>query len=70
MDSAWESVPSSHHDGRAHYLLLHATVKWGSKPESEAFLIATQYSDQVGEDVDVSQPAHILAEDIALAHNR
>ncbi|MBX3726809.1 MAG: hypothetical protein KF823_12940 [Xanthomonadales bacterium] len=59
-----ESVPSSHGDD-VHYLLLHAIVNWHEgELQREIFCIAMQYSDILGEFVNVSQPAHIAVEDL------
>lgn len=65
-----ESVPSSHGD-EVHYLLLHAVVNWQEGDQQrEVFCIAMQYSDTLGEFVNVSQPAHIAVEDLDMLQVR
>lgn len=59
----WLPVPSSHGDG-IFYLMLHARVKWPGGRLKTVFLVAMQYSAQVGEKVAVGQPAHILEQDL------
>ncbi len=61
----WRVIPSSHDSGVS-YLLIHALVQWGSERDYpvNAFSIAVQYSPAPGRSVDVSQPPHILEEDV------
>lgn len=61
---AWQESPCSH-DSNARYLFLHALVQWGSDRShiENVFSIAIQYSSQIGKNVDVSQPAHIVEND-------
>jgi len=61
----WEASLCSH-DPEARYLFLHALVQWGENREylEHVFTIAIQYSNQIGRNVDVSQPAHITEQDM------
>jgi len=62
---AWQESRCGH-DIQSRYIFLHALVQWDvarSSPEN-VFTIAIQYSTEEGRNVDVSQPAHILEEDI------
>jgi hypothetical protein len=61
---AMEAVPSSQGPDVC-YLMLRAVVRYGdSEEDREIFCIAMQYSDTLGEFVNVSQPAHVALEDI------
>lgn len=67
---AMEAMPSSHGNG-VHYLMIYATVRWSNEnQEHDVFCIAMQYSDALGEMVNVSQPAHIALEDIDVLQQR
>ena len=54
------------HDQATRYLFIHALVQWGADREGmeQVFTIAIQYSTQFGQNVDVSQPAHICETDV------
>jgi len=62
---AWQDSECSHAPD-ARYLFLHALVQWGERRDylENVFTIAIQYSDQIGRNVDVSQPAHITEQDM------
>ena len=62
---AWRESECSH-DPNARYLFLHALVQWGQDREhaENVFSIAIQYSNEIGQNVDVSQPAHITEQDL------
>jgi hypothetical protein len=59
---AWHTVKSSH-GSDIYYLMIHALVQW-ENVSVDTFCILMQYSNVIGKNVDVSQPAHILEEDI------
>jgi hypothetical protein len=61
---AWRPVASGH-GPEIFYLLLHALLQWNGV-SVDAFCVAMQYSHIPGENVDVSQPVHILEEDLQL----
>ena len=54
------------HDENAQYLFIHALVQWGTDRDQleNVFTIAIQYSSVLGQNVDVSQPAHICESDV------
>ena len=56
----WEAHQSSHGDA-IYYLFVAGIFQWGRKKETpvKGFSIAMQYSARIGENVDVSQPAHV-----------
>lgn len=62
---AWQVEPSGHAND-IFYLFLHALVQWGPNRNQpmNAFSIAMQYSAIAGQNVDVSQPPHILEDDL------
>lgn len=64
---SWRAVPSSHGND-IFYLLLHALVEWNGRAEN-IFCLAMQYSLHIGTNVDVSQPAHVLEQDIQQVSN-
>lgn len=61
---AWRE--STCHNDSIRYLFLHALVQWGEDRQhlETIFSIAIQYSTEIGREVDVSQPAHILEQDL------
>jgi hypothetical protein len=63
----WESVASKHGKG-IHYLFLYGVFQWGPNRDQpvKAFAIVMQYSDTIGKDVDLGQPAHVLAQDVSV----
>ena len=62
----WEAHPSSQGED-VYYLLIVGVFQWGQRKENpvQGFSVAMQYSTTIGEDVDVSQPAHIHQDDAA-----
>jgi len=58
----WRPVPSSHSPD-VFYLMLHALIQWNDFPVN-AFCLAVQYSATPGVNVDVSQPVHVLEDDV------
>jgi hypothetical protein len=60
-----EAVPSNHGPG-IFYLFIHAQVAWGKAKDrrEEVYTTAMQYSSDLGRNVAVAQPAHILASDV------
>lgn len=60
----WRPVPSNEAED-VYYLLIHAIVQWEQLTNvREVFTIVMQYSRETGRSVDVSQPPHILKEDL------
>ena len=59
----WRTV-ASHHGEDIFYLLIHGIMQWGVDNPVDAFTIVIQYSTVPGQNVDISQPSHILREDI------
>ena len=60
----WQESECSH-GPNARYLFLHALVQWGPNREwpENVFSVAMQYSTSIGQNVDISQPAHLTEED-------
>jgi len=61
----WEAIPAATgHD--IHYLFLYGIFQWGAKRDTpvRSFSIVMQYSRTIGREVDLTTPAHILAEDV------
>jgi hypothetical protein len=58
----WREASQCSHHQDVRYLFLYARAGWGKKPD--VFSIAIQYSDQIGKQVDVSQPAQIVKDDV------
>jgi len=60
----WKTIPTSYNPN-IFYLILHALVQWDNTSEN-TFCVLMQYSTTTGENVDVSEPAHIIEKDLTL----
>lgn len=67
---AWQESECSH-DFNVRYLFLHALVQWGSDKShlENVYTIVIQYSTEIGKNVDISQPAHIVEKDVSRVLN-